>query len=209
MTTNPKDIEALSTWLDGELSTEESARLSARLQNDTALAEIERDLRRVDTAHRHAMKAELDTASLAAAQTIKTAFAKRRNRSIRGNMLRWAAPIAASLLVVVGAGAWVQSQFAEAEVARNLEITQMVEATVQNALETAISGSEIVVGLPDASFDMRIVPTRTYRSTSNHWCREFKERVVKDGETLMRTGIACREPSGIWREVSASDSDAI
>lgn len=201
MTTEAKDIETISAWLDGELSAAESARIEARVQSDAALSTAEHDMRQVGTLHRSAMREALSPVSLDAVASVKAAFAERRRRESRRRVIRAGLPIAASLMIVAGGAIWLQSKSAQYETERKIEIALMVDAAVQNALETAISGSEVALRLPNTRFDIRVTPTRTYRSASNHWCRDFTEHVVVNGEVVVRQATACRRKGGGWERV--------
>lgn len=208
MNERTSDIEQLSARLDGALPADADAILSARLENDEALAAIESDLALADHAFLRAARDELEEPiPLNAAATIRNGFAARRRQASRSRWLGAALPIAASLLIVAMGGFWLESRIAQQTAERHREIAWLVDTAVQNALETAVSGSEVSFGGPDSPTDIRVTPIRTYRSTSNHWCREFEERVTIGGRIEFRTAVACRDTDGTWRRTQSTTTD--
>lgn len=206
MKTTPQDRSNLSRWLDDELSEADAREIEKRLIADPALSEELHWLRDADAAFRRHAKTELAApVSLGAAAAIRRGFEKRAMERTKRSVVRRWMPLAASLVVLAGAGFWVERIVSRASEARSIEIAQLVESAVQNALETAVSGSEVVVRGGDGA-DVLVVPIRTYRSETNHWCREFREQTITNGETITRTGVACRQPQGRWYRV---DSDGV
>ena len=191
-------IERLSAGIDGELTPQEAERLAEEIGGDPGLAALDRALRAADGVFRAEAKA-VAPASLAAAASIRTAFAARRNAARRRERLRAALPIAASLLIAVGGAVWLDRRADERAADRRVETARLIETAVQNALETAESGNQVVFG--SNGLNGHVTPVRTYRSTTNHWCREFEERVETGGVTVTRTGIACRDENGNWRRI--------
>jgi surface antigen len=43
-----------------------------------------------------------------------------------------------------------------------------------------------------------VMPVRTFRIPSGHYCREFRESLVNAGTLAERTGTACRREDGVW-----------
>ena len=84
---------------------------------------------------------------------------------------------------------------------RELQIAELTDRAVQDALENALSGTAVSLADDKLSGVVSITPTRTYRSETKHWCREFVEDVVIDGKHTTRFGLACRENTGEWRRV--------
>ena len=55
---------------------------------------------------------------------------------------------------------------------------------------------------PDIGHSGTHTPTRTYRSDSGQYCREFQQTVTIDGRTEEFYGRSCRGEDGAWRIVS-------
>lgn len=179
------DLEKLSARIDGE---------AAEASDNTAL---EQQLRLADSHYREVAKAELKRpVPPASVGAVQQAFAARRRRSKRHALLRAALPIAASVAIVTGGAVWLDGRADS----RQAETAQLVEAAVQQALETRASGQEVVFP-NEAAPRVRVTPVRTYRSTSDHWCREFEERLGSGSDAVVRTGIACRAADGRWKRI--------
>lgn len=71
-------------------------------------------------------------------------------------------------------------------------------SAVQSALERQPTGESYFWSVPDVA-EGTIVPRRTWRSQSGHWCRAFDERVkLADGRSYSTTGTRCRSRDGFW-----------
>jgi hypothetical protein len=81
-----------------------------------------------------------------------------------------------------------------------------LEAALQDTLETKASGTEVSFASGDADIHGSISPTRTYRSRTGHWCREFSEIVESGDVREHRRGLACREDSGGWQRLETTIS---
>ncbi len=144
---------------------------------------------------------------------IDRGFKKRR---VRHKQSVWSAswlPIAASLLIAAFglAGAfYVAEQRAETQIAayeaRWKAGQRALETALQDALETKASGAEVSFASGQADIQGRISPTRTYRSRTGHWCREFSEVIESGGVREHRHGLACREDSGGWQRLETTIS---
>ena len=204
MSNNYNERENLSRWLDDELSDADAEMMEQQLAADRMLREEALELSEANAAFRRQAKAELSApVSLEAVAVIQRGFAKRKAVRAKRSAIRGWMPVAASLLVLVGAGLWVERTKSRASEDRRIEIAELIESAVQNALETAVSGSEVVVRRGADGPDVLVVPIRTYRSETNHWCREFREQVIANGETITRNGVACREPQGHWYRIES------
>ena len=84
---------------------------------------------------------------------------------------------------------------------REAQIAALTDRAVQDALENALSGAAVSLSDDGLAGVVSITPTRTYKSETKHWCREFVEEVVIDSQRTTRFGIACRESAGGWRRV--------
>ena len=76
-----------------------------------------------------------------------------------------------------------------------------IVATMQHVLENGISGTDASFRNDQTGTTVSIRPIRTYKSRSDHWCREFEETIRRGGETIVDTGLACREPEGQWKRL--------
>jgi len=194
--------EALSAYRDRELSPGETACLNALLDGDAEARALLATFERVDEAARASFDAELDApVPLALARTVRSGFAARRRRAVSGVVMRWAGPIAAALAIVVVGHQWSLRQAEQALEARESQIAALADRAVQDALEHALSGAAVSVSDPKMASVVSITPTRTYRSETKHWCREFVEELMIEGERVTRFGLACRETDGGWRRV--------
>ncbi|HUF86321.1 MAG TPA: hypothetical protein VMM59_02975, partial [Thermohalobaculum sp.] len=137
----------------------------------------------------------------ALARTVRQGFAARRRRALARVALRWAGPVAAAIAILVGGNQWIEHRIERALVEREARIAELTDAAVQQALESAMSGEMVAVADEDVGGTVAITPIRTYRSESRHWCREFVERVMINGEQVTRYGLACREQDGAWHRV--------
>jgi len=195
-------VERLSAYHDRELSPLEAARLRADLGNDAEARALLEDFDRIDDAVRLEMGELLDDpVPLHLARTVKTGFAARRRRTVLRAATRWAVPVAAAIAVLIVGDQWMQRRIESALVEREARIAELTDEAVQTALETALSGQAVQLADSDAGSVVSITPVRTYQSASKHWCREFVEEVVIDGEKVTRFGLACREKTGDWRRV--------
>lgn len=194
--------ELLSAYRDRELTPGEDARLRAFLAEDAGARDMLADFDLVDDAVRAHFDADLDApVPLALARTVRAGFAARRRRAYTGLAMRWVGPVAAALAIVVAGHQWTLRQAEEAMMAREAQIVALADRAVQDALEHALSGAAVSLSDPQLASTVSIKPTRTYRSETKHWCREFEENLVVNGEKVTRYGLACRETDGGWRRV--------
>lgn len=194
--------EQVSAYHDGELAPDEAARLRALLADDAEAVELLEAFGRVDAEARAAWGAELDDPlPLALARTVRQGFAARRRKAVARVALRWAGPVAAAIAILIGGNQWIEHRIEEALVEREQRIAALTDAAVQQALETALSGVPVAVSDAEVGSTVSITPTRTYKSESEHWCREFVEKVMIDGEQVTRFGLACREKDGGWQRL--------
>lgn len=204
-------FEDLSAFVDGELA-DASGAIRADVVNDVETAALLAEIGSVDSlvrAHYHGEADRPVPDHLVAA--IDRGFEKRRARD-KQNV--WSAswlPVAASLLIVAFglAGAfYVAEQRAETQIAayeaRWKAGQRALEAALQDALETKASGTEVSFASGEAGVQGRISPTRTYRSRTGHWCREFSEIVESGGIREHRHGLACRLDSGGWQRLETT-----
>ena len=72
----------------------------------------------------------------------------------------------------------------------------------QRALETIPAGSSVPWHNPDSGHSGTITPTRTYRTASGQYCREYRQEIFVGGQRHQAYGTACRQPDGSWQIVS-------
>ena len=117
--------------------------------------------------------------------------------------------VAAALVLIAGTfmftAFWMQSRMdnAVATLAAHMETERTLLAqTVQEALETRVSGEPIYVGQEGAWTEV-LTPIKTYRSKSGHWCREYIRQTTFSRLDLTIRGTACRDENGTWTTVFA------
>ncbi|RMF84706.1 MAG: hypothetical protein D6744_02575, partial [Planctomycetota bacterium] len=94
----------------------------------------------------------------------------------------------------------VESEIARIQALR-AEDRSLVEKTVNQVLETKVSGTAVEWRNPDSGSHGKVTPVRTYRSESGKWCREYTLiTITRDGARQSRRAIACREPDGRWKK---------
>ena len=194
--------QMLSAYHDRQLGLEETSRLRRTIAADAEARALVDAFARIDDAVRESFAEYLDAPiPLDLARAVRTGMAGRRRRAIGRTVLRWAGPVAAAIAVVVLGNHWVEQRTELALAERELQIAALTDRVVQDALENALSGAAVSMADDDLSGVVSITPTRTYRSETKHWCREFVEDVVIDGKHTTRFGLACRENTGEWRRV--------
>lgn len=195
-------LEHISAYHDRELAPGDAARMRGTLAGDAEARALLAAFDRVDAEAQASLDAELDQpVPLALARSVRQGFAARRRGALARTALRWAAPVAAALAIVVGGSQWVEQRIEEKLAEREVRIARLTEDTVQQALENALSGVAVARSDEALGSTVSITPIRTYKSESQHWCREFVERVMLGGEQVTRFGLACREGDGEWQRV--------
>ena len=95
------------------------------------------------------------------------------------------------------AGAWFGS-----EIGKSLDKADRAYAaeTVQNSMESNITGQTSTWRNADSGHAGSFTPTRTYQTASGQYCRDFETTVNIDGRAEDATGRACRDDAtGNWR----------
>ncbi|MHA1555047.1 MAG: hypothetical protein ACTSU0_11630 [Alphaproteobacteria bacterium] len=90
---------------------------------------------------------------------------------------------------------WASSTFALA-----VQADTPLEEAVQYALEHLTSG------IPTASVirgtEVTVMPTRTWKSVSGHYCRRYEVTITEPGAaTDHRERTRCRDSNGVWQKV--------
>ena len=98
-------------------------------------------------------------------------------------------------LIAILIALWISSTFAFAASAES-----PYEAAVQYALEHLTSGIS-TASLVNGS-EVTVMPMRTWKSVSDHYCRQYEITVTKPASDPDRTGsIRCRDDDGVWKNV--------
>jgi len=195
------DPARLEAYADGELDAEAmSATAEQLLQDPDALARVlalHSEAALLRAAYQEAAEAPLPPSLLAA---IDDGFARRRRR---GFAHRYAVAAAIGFALVGSLAGYLLGEFrARAELAEIAALEaadqRILSDTIEQALERAASGEAVAWHNPDSGSYGEVVPVRTYRSKSNHWCREYlASKVTGDIEEKTRA-IACRAGDGDW-----------
>jgi len=195
-------FDMLSAYHDREVDGPDAARMGREVLTDAEARAILAAFEEVDAAVRESFEAELDQpVPLHLARAVRSGFAARKRAAIARVAVRWVGPMAAAIAIVVVGNHW-SIQRVETELAqREQKIAALADQAVQDALEHALSGARVSIADDKVASMVSITPTRTYKSESQHWCREFTEELVVDGERVTRFGLACREADGGWRRV--------
>ena len=77
-----------------------------------------------------------------------------------------------------------------------------LEDTVQYALEKLTSGIPAAAVIEGT--EVVVVPIRTWKSVSGHYCRQYELTVTQPGGEPNRSeSTRCRDSDGIWKKVKA------
>ena len=215
--------EQLNAYVDGELDAAEVARIETLLEQDAALAAEILALRECSAVLRGAYQEPLSRAvpdSLHAA--IDEAWSEQRPERPRqrggsradGYFAWWPTAAAAVLAAAVALPfgfllsdlQWERSLRQEAEIARSDAEARL--AALDRGLEQLVSGESLEWNNPDSDALGVVVPVRTFKSASGHWCREYEARTERGSGEEVERGIACRNEGGTWerRIVLAEES---
>ncbi len=74
-------------------------------------------------------------------------------------------------------------------------------AAVQAALEGDRTGEGRVWQNPQGGRRGTVTPLRTWHDDAGRPCRDYQSLVTIDGSTRAATASACRDPSGVWRDI--------
>ena len=102
-------------------------------------------------------------------------------------------------LAATGAGVFLGG-FLGNELGRKLSCKdqEMASTTAQQTLETQPTGTQVAWKNPDSGNSGTVTPVRTYQQADGTPCRDFKQIVTADGETMHLEGTACRQTNGTW-----------
>ncbi|XHC09324.1 hypothetical protein ABWH98_17475 [Labrenzia sp. ac12] len=205
-----KDIGKI---LDEEGSEEERAALLGRIEATGGGHDLLEQMSKDNTILQKAVAAPVPDESMARFEAlIEKEFAKREGPAPRHAHASWTGvliQIAAALVMVAGTFGfttyWMQTRMdsAVSSLAAHMETERMLLAqTVQEALETKVSGEPVFVG-QEGDWREILTPIKTYRSKSGHWCREYLRETTFSRLDLSIRGTACRDENGTWVTVFA------
>ena len=195
------DPARLEAYADSELDAQAMSETAEQLLRDPeALARVRalhEEAALLRAAYQEAAEAAPPPELLAA---IDRGFARRRSG---GSFQRYALAAAISFALVAGLVGYLAGEYRARETltalaASEAEDQRILSDTIEQALERAASGEAVAWHNPDSGSHGEVVPVRTYRSKSNHWCREYlASKVTGDIEEKTRA-IACRAGNGDW-----------
>ena len=205
-----KDIGKI---LDREGPEAERETLRARIEKQDGGQELLEQMARDNTALQNAVPADMPDASMARFEAlIDREFARREQPAAPHAHASWKTvfvQMAAALVLIAGTFAftsfWMQSRMDDAvsSLAAHMETERILLAqTVQEALETKVSGEPVFIG-QEGDWSEVLTPIKTYRSKSGHWCRQYLRQTTFGGLDLSIRGTACRDGSGTWTTVFA------
>ena len=117
-------------------------------------------------------------------------------------------PLSVCLFLASGTTAWPVNP-AEKSIYAGLDNAQVSLANdaMQFALEKNLSYVPHRWSVNGRSTDGFVVPMRTYKIKSGHYCREFLEGVtLEEKETVSKVQTACRSDDGVWILVNPKDN---
>lgn len=199
------DPETLEAFVDGQLDPKAMAETSEQLKrNPEAAARVQAlhgDSTLLRAAYQEAAEAPVPVALLS---TIDSGFARRRRA--RGAVRHYAIAAGLALTLAGGVAGFLAGEYRlrsemAAVAAREAEDQRILAAAIEQALERAASGQSVAWQNPDSGVHGHIVPVRTYRSKSNHWCREYLASKIAGGIEEKTRAIACRAGDGDWVKV--------
>ena len=195
------DPARLEAYADGELDPEAMSETAELLMRDpeafARVRTLHKEAALLRAAYQEAAEAPLPPGLL---QTIDRGFARRRGGA---GLQRYALAAAIAFAVVAGLAGYLMGEFRAREelaviAAREAEDQRILSATIEEALENSPSGERVAWNNPDSGTYGEVVPVRTYRSKSNHWCREYLTSKVTAGIEEKTRAIACRAGNGDW-----------
>ena len=205
------DEELLMAYADGELDPETAAEVEDALRDDPEARRQVEKFRQSAWMVRSAFNAPVQEAPPQALVNFLNDAARKRRRWSLSNLLKPfgtalapALAVTACLAMFVGLGGgfmlaeWRISGIEERLAKASRDTEAIIRETLQQTLETKVSGTTVSWsdGLNDISGT--IVPIRTFKNDENKFCREFKLRISRHSDTRASNGIACRERDGSW-----------
>lgn len=78
---------------------------------------------------------------------------------------------------------------------------QLAAKSAHQAFEYAPTGNSVAWQNPDSGHSGSVTPTKTYKTDSGQYCREFQQDLIIGGEKKKGYGTACRQQDGHWKIV--------
>ncbi len=205
--------ELIGRFLDGEVPEEGRSALLAQIRATDGGDDLLQLMAHDDTLLKKSVYEQVPQGSLDRFQSvIDREFEKRKVPSDPAHYVHWKYPLAqmaAALVLIAGTFMfttfWMQSRLdsAVSSLAAHMETERTLLAqTVQEALETKVSGETVQIG-QGGSWSEILTPIRTYKSKSGHWCRQYLRQSTFGGMDLSIQGTACRDQNGVWTTVLA------
>ncbi|MBN9673223.1 hypothetical protein [Roseibium aggregatum] len=199
--------------LDGEGSPKERAELLETLRGEQDANRMLQQLAHDNRLVQQAIPAPVPQESLDRFEAvIGREFTRRNAPPVRSQHPVWTgyfAQAAAALFLVAGTfmftSFWMESRMdsAVASLAARLETDRfLIAQTVQEALETKVSGDPIYIS-HEGDWTETFTPVQTYKSKSGHWCRQYVRESTFSGLDMTIRGTACRDQNGTWTTVFA------
>lgn len=216
MTFDEKKIQVdlaqeIGLLLDGETSMQEREDILERLESTPESAELLMQMAEDQKLLQEALPAHVPETSLKKLENVIDREFERRMPKAKPetNWTRAIVYLAASLVLVAGTFAstnfWMQERMdqAVASLAAHMETERLLLAqTVQEALETKVSGEPVYIG-QDGNWSEILTPIQTYKSKSGHWCRQYLRQTRFGKLDMTIRGTACRDENGVWTTVFA------
>lgn len=204
--------ELLMRYADGEVSMLERQNIEKRRCWDQDVDHLAATFRDQRIRLQAALTEQDEAAGLRRCEmAIDRGLAERRRRLKRADILRWALPIAAALLITM-MGSIMSLRLADQRVeagmakilAHQAEDRELIMQTTIEALERMASGRTLTWMNQDSGTQGSITPLGTFRATNGQWCREYREMTTFSTTEERRLSIACREKNGSWSPVLES-----
>ena len=107
-----------------------------------------------------------------------------------------------ALMIGFGGGMMTSNYFERSSQAQlfqaSIQTEAIIQETIQEALETQLSGTAVRWQDQGGAYQGAVVPIRTFRNTERKFCREFRVEIERDGGMQSSKGIACRDKGGNW-----------
>lgn len=209
-----RDERLLSEFLDDALERGQRSEVERRLGAEPDLAGKLERMQAADEMLRGWFDEATPADDRGAAEAIRAGFRKRRNQRRRGAVIPWLVPVAASVAVAV-VGLLSLDREVDRRVASAIDSMRaeraadldLLAGAVQQALETRQSGEQIQVASERTGFTATILPRRTWKSQSGHWCREFLEIYPGMSPSEAPVSVACRTDEGVWERLKTELKD--
>lgn len=102
--------------------------------------------------------------------------------------------------IVAIAGGTLLGALAGSSLGKTLDKADVAYAnrTSQQALEYNKTGAASSWKNPDTGAYGSVIPTKTYQTKNNKYCREYTQTISVGGKVEKGYGRACRQPDGTW-----------